>query len=71
MAKFSLINIQEDFKFKFEEGDQIIFEMPSFCSGDYGAIVKKDPDFGLYIEDEDNYFEGCRDFEVHRNGKLV
>ena len=71
MAKFSLINIQEDFKFKFEEGDQIIFEMPSFCSGDYGAIVKKDPDFGLYIEDDDNYFEGCRDFQVYRNGEIV
>jgi hypothetical protein len=71
MAKFSLINIEEDFKFKFEEGDQIVFEMPPFCSGDYGAIVKKDPAYGLYIEDEDNYFEGCRDFYVYRNGERV
>ena len=39
--------------------------------GDYGAIVKKDEKFGLYIEDNDNYFEGCRDFYVMRNGKVV
>jgi hypothetical protein len=71
MAKFSLINIETDFNFKFEEGDQIIFEMPPFCSGEYGAIVKKDEKFGLYIDDDDNYFEGCRDFYVMRNGQIV
>jgi hypothetical protein len=71
MAKFSLINIQEDFKFDFQEGDKIVFEMPSFCSGDYEAIVKRDKDFGLYIESEDNHFEGCRDFEVIRNGEII
>ncbi len=47
MAKFSLINIANDFQIDFQEGDQIIYEMPSFCSGDYEAIVKKDPNFGL------------------------
>ena len=71
MAKFSLINIQEDFKFDFQEGDEIVFEMPSFCSGDYKATVKRDQDFGLYINSENNHFEGCRDFEVHRNGEIV
>lgn len=71
MKKFSLINIEEDFNFKFQEGDIITFEMPPFCSGDYGAVVKKDPDFGLYIDDDDNYFEGCRDFIVTRNGEIV
>jgi hypothetical protein len=71
MGKFSLINIERDFNFNFEEGDQIVFEMPPFCTGEYGAIVKKDEKFGLYIEDDDNYFEGCGDFYVMRNGKLV
>jgi hypothetical protein len=71
MGKFSLINIEKDFEFNFQEGDQIIFEMPPFCSGEYGAVVKKDEKFGLYIDDDDNYFEGCRDFEVHRNGEIV
>jgi len=71
MGKFSLINVSQDFDFEFEEGDKIIFEMPSFCSGDYEAVVKKDKNFGLYINSEDNYFEGCRDFIVMRNGKEV
>ena len=71
MSKFSLINVSQDFQFSFEEGDVIEFEMPSFCSGDYNAVVKKDDDFGLYINSEDNYFEGCRDFIVKRNGKEV
>ena len=46
-----------------EEGDIIDFEMPSFCSGDYKAVVKKD-DYGLYIDSKDNYMKGCRDFEI-------
>lgn len=71
MEKFSLINISEDFKFSFKEGDLIEFEMPSFCSGDYKAVVKKDKDFGLYIDKDNNYFEGCRDFIVLRDGKQV
>lgn len=71
MKKFSLINVEKDFNFEFQEGDEIIFEMPPFCSGDYRAIVKKNPKFGLYIDDENNYFEGCRDFEVKRNGEYV
>jgi len=71
MEKFSLINIEQDFDFHFQEGDEIIFEMPPFCTGDYKAIVKRDPNFGLYIDKDNNYFEGCRDFEVHRNGELV
>ena len=67
MEKFSLINIGVDF----EEGDKIVFEMPSFCSGDYEAIVKRDPKFGLYVDKKDARFEGCRDFEVYRKGKIV
>jgi len=71
MEKFSLINVSEDFKLKFQEGDVIEFEMPPFCSGDYSAVVKKDKDYGLYIEDGDEYFEACRDFRVLRNGKEI
>jgi hypothetical protein len=71
MAKFSLINIQEDFNFNFQEGDQIVFEMPPFCTGEYKATVKKDPDFGLYINSDDNCFKSCRDFVVYRNGNIV
>lgn len=65
--KYSLINEE----FDFHEGDQIIFEMPSFCSGEYGALVHEDPSFGYYIPDEDNYFKGCRSYSVIRGGKTV
>jgi hypothetical protein len=71
MEKFSLINVAQDFDIQFQENDVIEFEMPSFCTGDYKAIVKKDPDFGLYINKEDAYFEGCRDFVVYRNGEII
>lgn len=71
MEKFSLINIETVYKINFEEGDEIIFEMPSFCSGNYKAVVKKHPKYGLYIDKKNCHFEGCRDFEVLRNGKIV
>jgi hypothetical protein len=71
MGKYSLINVAQDFDIVFQEGDVIEFEMPPFCSGDYKATVKKDPDFGLYIDKDDNYFEGCRDFVVYRNGEII
>ena len=71
MEKFSLINVSKDFDFEFKAGDKIVFEMPSFCSGDYEAVVQKDEDFGLWIDEEDNYSEGCGDFLVLRNGKEV
>lgn len=71
MDKFSLINVSQDFGINFQEGDVIDFEMPPFCSGEYKAVVKKDPDFGLYIDKDDNYFEGCRDFVVYRNGEII
>ncbi len=44
-----------------QEGDVIIFDMPSFCSGDYNAKVHKD-DGGLYIKKRNNYLKGCRDY---------
>ncbi len=58
--KFYLVNIDFD---GFKKEHKIIFEMPSFCSGDYEAVIYED-EKGLYIKKEDNYFEGCRDFEV-------
>lgn len=69
MEKYSLINIQEKYGIEFQEGDEIIFEMPPFCSGDYATIVKKDPKFGLYVEYQ--WFEGCRDFQIRRNGIIL
>ena len=71
MEKFSLINVAKDFEINFQEGDEIIFEMPPFCSGDYKAKVMLDPSFGPYIDKENNYFEGCRDFEILRNGEVI
>lgn len=46
-----------------KEGSVIVFEMPSFCSGDYKAKVYKD-DQGLYINSEDNHLDGCRDLFI-------
>lgn len=48
---------------KAKAGDVIQFEMPPFCSGDYKAVIKKDK-FGLYIDKDDNFLEGCRDFRL-------
>jgi hypothetical protein len=52
-----------------EPGDQIVFEMPSFCSGDYIAIVYLDETNYPYILKTKNYFEGCRDWSVKRQNK--
>jgi hypothetical protein len=49
---------------KLNEGDIIEFEMPPFCSGDYQAEVYIDNDGDPYIDKNDNYFEGCRDFSI-------
>jgi len=46
-----------------KEGDVIDFEMPSFCSGDYQAKIKKDNN-GLYIDKSQNYLSGCRDYSL-------
>lgn len=63
MEKYSLI--EESKHHKFREGDIIRYEMPSFCSGEYLAKVFKDPDYGFYIDKEDDYFKGCRGWNVH------
>ena len=39
--------------------------MPPFCSGEYLAKVRKDPDYGFYINKDRNFFKGCRDWEVY------
>ena len=46
-----------------ENGDVIDWEMPSFCSGDYQAVVYED-ELGLYIKSKDNYYKGCRDLYI-------
>jgi hypothetical protein len=64
MSKYYITNEISQFKLKnLKAGQKIIFEMPSFCSGDYKAIIKKD-DIGFYIDSGNNYFKGCRDFEI-------
>jgi hypothetical protein len=62
MKKFSLINIDYDF----EEGDVIIFEMLSFCSGDYEATVISDPKFGLYIDQKIIILRGAETSQLER-----
>lgn len=49
-----------------EEGDLIVFDMPSFCSGNYQANVKKDEDGLLYISKKNCFFNSARDYYVWR-----
>jgi hypothetical protein len=65
---YSLINIAKDFDLKFKEGDIIEFEVP-FYDEDYQAIVKKDKNFGFYINN--NHFDDCKNFLIRRNGKQI
>jgi len=70
MTKFSLINID----FKFQDKDEIIFEMPPTCnstSGDYAAFVYKDEVYGYYIDNNCNWFEDCKSFYVRRNNEII
>lgn len=62
MEKYSLINLEEDCK----EGDIIRFDMPPFCSGEYLALVKETPKGEVYIDKDDAWFEGCRDWTILR-----
>lgn len=67
MKKYYLVNIfdklKDKYKKKFKKGKTIHFEMPPFCSGDYTAKIYEDEN-GLYIKQEDNFFNGARDFDV-------
>lgn len=64
MSKYYITNEIAKYNLKkIKSGQKIVFEMPSFCSGDYEAVIKKD-EFGFYIDSNDNYFKGCRDFEI-------
>ena len=65
MEKYYLINLEEYRQLDLKEGDVIVFEMPPFCSGEYEAQIMKD-DLGLFIHQDDNYFEGCRDYEIRK-----
>ena len=64
MSKYYITNEIAKYNLKgLKSGKKIIFEMPPFCSGNYEAVIKKD-DIGFYIDSRDNYFKGCRDFEI-------
>jgi hypothetical protein len=60
--KFYLVNIDDTFN----DRDEIIFYMPPFCDGDYRTIVMED-DKGLFILQSENYFKGCRDYQVTKS----
>lgn len=49
-----------------EVGDKVVFIMPPFCSGDYIAEVFADK-HGMFIYEDDNFFDGCRDFFITKN----
>lgn len=67
MNIYYLVNIMQhmkpEYREQFKEGKTIVFEMPSFCSGDYTAKIYKD-ELGLYINSDHNFFDGCRDFSI-------
>lgn len=66
----TIIQIYPEKKSKLQRikaGDEIVFHMPSFCSGDYVEQVKED-DIGLYVS---NWYRGCRGWSIRRNGCLV
>lgn len=48
----------------FDDGDIIEFEMPSFCSGDYSAIIHFDENKEPNIDKKDDWYEGCRDYHI-------
>lgn len=51
-----------------KEKDIIFFEMPSFCSGEYSAVIYKD-EKGLYINKKDNFLKGCRNYTLIKKTK--
>ena len=46
------------------EGDILVFEMPPFCSGDYSARIFVDECGEPYINQDHNFYDGCRDFYI-------
>lgn len=53
-----------DIPVNFEAGDTIEFEMPQFCSGDYIAEIYIDSEGDAYIDKSNDYYKGCRDFDL-------
>ncbi len=49
---------------EFKDGSILEFIMPPFCSGDYLATIYIDNDGDPYIDKEDNFFVGCRDYII-------
>ena len=69
MKKISLVEIENNFDIKLQEFDIINFEMPEYCTGNYSAVIKSDPDFGLYFDEDQDYFEDCLTFTIIRKGE--
>lgn len=65
MEKYYISNEILKYNLEVKENSTIIFEMPSFCSGDYFAKVYKD-ELGLFINKKDNYFNSCRDLFIEK-----
>ena len=56
---------------EFKQEDKLVFDMPSFCSGDYTAKIHLDNDGDAYIKKSKSYYSGCRDVYVISNDKVV
>lgn len=51
----------------YKEGDIFHFDMPGFCSGDYDFTVKNN----FLVDAPSKIFDGCRNFTIIRNGKMI
>lgn len=49
---------------KLKEGDVVKFEMPPFCSGDYLSEIFFDEKGNPYIDEINNFIDGCRSVTV-------
>lgn len=65
MKQYLIQLFQEDLNLlkNAKESDVIDFDMPSFCSGEYSAVIYKDEN-GLYINKKDNFLNSCRNYTL-------
>jgi hypothetical protein len=54
---------------EFTKEDTLVFDMPPFCSGDYSAKIYLDNDGDPYIDEDEDYSDGCREMFVVKNYK--
>jgi phage FluMu protein Com len=70
MRKCTIPNKIVEFE-KLQPGDEMIFFMPGFCTGDYSFKVKADKKTNKLILGNGapaNVFDGCNGYVVRRNG---